>query len=96
MLRPYQMRHAALKKDLLRSRIKALGQQAGVAVTPHQLRHTFATQLLNAGCRITSIQHLLGHRDLSSTLVYARVHDHTLAADYFEAMWRVEGSQPNE
>jgi site-specific recombinase XerD len=84
-------RHAPLKKDLLRSRIKALGAQVGVAVTPHQLRHTFATQLLNAGCRITSIQHLLGHRDLSSTLVYARVHDHTLALDYFEAMRRVEG-----
>jgi hypothetical protein len=64
----------------------------GVKVTPHQLRHTCATQLLNAGCRVTSIQTLLGHRRLDSTLVYARVHDHTLAADFYAAMARIEQS----
>jgi hypothetical protein len=47
---------------------------------------------VNAGCRITSIQKLLGHRELSSTLVYARVHDQTVAADYYAAMTRIEKS----
>jgi site-specific recombinase XerD len=36
---------------------------------------------LNAGGRVTTIQSLLGHRRLNSTMVYARVHDHTVAAD---------------
>jgi hypothetical protein len=46
--------------------------------------------LLNAGCRITSIQRFLGHKDLASTMVYARAHDQTVADDYFAAMQRVE------
>jgi hypothetical protein len=61
-----------------------------VKVYPHRLRHTCATQLLNAGCRITSIQRFLGHKELSSTMVYARAHDQTVAEDYFAAMERVE------
>lgn len=48
--------------------------------------------MLNAGCRVTSIQKLLGHRRLDSTLVYARVHDQTVAADYYAAMTHIEKS----
>lgn len=77
-------------KDLIRSRIQAAGQRAGVKVYPHRLRHTCATQLLNAGCRITTIQKLLGHQRLNSTMTYARVHDQTVADDYYAAMARVE------
>jgi hypothetical protein len=51
-----------------------------------------ATQLLNAGCKITSIQQQLGHRKLDSTLIYARVHDETVASDYYAAMQRIEKS----
>jgi integrase/recombinase XerD len=83
-------RNAPLKKDLIRDQLKYAGERAGVKVYPHRLRHTCATQLLNAGCRITSIQRFLGHRELSSTMVYARAHDQTVAKDYFEAMSRVE------
>jgi hypothetical protein len=79
-----------VQKDLIRCRLKALGERVGVKVTPHQLRHTCATQLLNAGCKVTSIQKLLGHRSLDMTLVYARVHDHTVATDFYAAMGRVE------
>jgi site-specific recombinase XerD len=85
-------RNQPLCKDLVRERIKAAGRRVGVKVTPHQLRHTCATQLLNAGCRVTSIQKLLGHRKLDSTLIYARVHDHMLAADFYAAMARIEQS----
>jgi hypothetical protein len=46
--------------------------------------------LLNAGCRITSIQQFLGHTRLNSTMVYARVHDRTVAQDYYAAMTEVE------
>jgi integrase/recombinase XerD len=81
-----------VEKDLIRTRIKGAGARVGVKVTPHQLRHTFATQLLNAGCKVTTIQKLLGHRRLDATLVYARVHDHTVSADYYAAMTRIEAS----
>jgi hypothetical protein len=83
-------RHRALHKDLIRARLKAAGERIGVHVTPHRLRHTTATQLLNAGCRVTSIQKLLGHRRLNSTMVYARVHDRTVAGDYYAAMDQIE------
>lgn len=83
-------RHKPVSKDFLRGRIKAAGVRTGVKVTPHQLRHTYATQLVNAGCKITTIQALLGHRHLNTTLTYARVHDRTVAEDYFAAMAVVE------
>lgn len=85
-------RHRPVCKDLIRARIRAAGERTGVKVTPHRLRHTCATQLLNAGCRVTSIQKLLGHRRIDSTLIYARVHDQTVAADYYAAMTRIEKS----
>lgn len=86
----FLFRHRPLCKDFIRDRIKAAGERAGVKVTPHQLRHTFATQLLNAGCRLTTIQTLLGHRHPNSTLTYARIHDHTVAEDYQTAMAAIE------
>ncbi len=83
-------RHRPLNKDFIRERLKAAGERTGVKVTPHRLRHTFATQLLNAGCRVTTIQALLGHRHLNTTLTYARIHDQTVADDYFTAMTLIE------
>ncbi len=83
-------RNAPLKKDLVRDQIKHAGERVGVKVFPHRLRHTCATQLLNAGCRVTSIQRFLGHKKLSSTMIYAHAHDQTVAEDYFAAMERVE------
>ena len=77
-------------KNLIHNRIKAAGKRVGVKVSPHPLRHTFATQLLNAGCRVTTIQKLMGHRRLNSTMIYARVHDRTVAEDYYTAMAKVE------
>ena len=46
--------------------------------------------VLNAGCRITSIQAFLGHKKLNTTMIYARAYDQTVAEDYFTAMRRVE------
>ena len=52
-----------LSKDFIRSRLKTIGNARGVKVYPHRLRHTCATQLLNAGCRITSIQAFSGAQE---------------------------------
>jgi len=86
----FLVRNAQLTKSYIRSRLKTIGQLVGVKVYPHRLRHTTATQLLNAGCRITSIQAFLGHKKLNTTLIYARAYDQTVAEDYFAAMSRVE------
>ena len=83
-------RNEPLSKDLIRNRLQAAGKRVGVKVYPHRLRHTCATQLLNAGCRVTSIQKFLGHKRPNSTMIYARVHDQTVADDYYSAMERVE------
>lgn len=83
-------RNQPVSNDLVRERIKAAGKKVGVKVYPHRLRHTAATQLLNAGCRITSIQKFLGHKELSTTMIYARVHDQTVEDDYYRAMSSVE------
>lgn len=72
----FLFRNAPLRKDILRDQIKHAGERVGVKVYPHRLRHTCATQLLNAGCRVTSIQRFLGHKKLSSTMIYAKAHDH--------------------
>jgi site-specific recombinase XerD len=83
-------RNQPVHKDLIYRRIRAGGGRVGVEVSPHRLRHTCATQLLNAGCRVTSIQKLLGHQRLNSTMIYARVHDRTVAKDYYAAMADIE------
>lgn len=78
----------------LRQCIHQLGQAAGVpTVTPHRLRHTLATRLINQGVPITTLQKLLGHRFLSTTQLYARVYDATVERDYRQAMERLEQSK---
>lgn len=80
-----------LRYEWLALKMTALGLAAGVAdVTPHRLRHSLATRLLNAGMDITRIQKLLGHTQLRTTQVYAQVLDATLEADYRRAMTRIE------
>ena len=71
--------------------IVALGLAAGqIKVSPHRLRHTLATRLLNVGMGITRIQKLLGHDQLNTTMLYARVLDKTLQADFQQAMAKIE------
>lgn len=59
-------------------------------VTPHQLRHTLATQAINRGMSLEAIAALLGHHDLTMTLTYARIADHTVADEYFTVSQQVE------
>jgi len=62
----------------------------------HCLRHTFATELLNAGMHIECLQQLLGHSSLEMTLRYARLSDKTREQEYFKAMAIIEGEPINE
>jgi integrase/recombinase XerD len=56
----------------------------------HQLRHTFASELLNAGMRLEVLQQLLGHSTIEITRHYARLTDRTREKEYFRAMKRIE------
>jgi site-specific recombinase XerD len=80
-----------LKYRWVQFRLRQLGEEAGVAhVSPHRLRHTFATRLINLGVPVTTIQHLLGHTNLNTTQRYAQVADPTIEREYRQAMQTLE------
>ena len=84
----------AILSSLIRGRLNRYGKQASVKVSPHRLRHTLATRLLNEGMPITSIQRLLGHEKLDTTLIYARVHNETVRRDFERAQARLTPAAP--
>jgi integrase/recombinase XerC len=76
----FNRRHSGLTAPAMRSRLRKAAQNAGVRarVTPHMLRHTAATQLIEAGVDIRFIQRLLGHSSLTTTEIYTHVSDRAL------------------
>jgi integrase/recombinase XerD len=64
--------------------------------TLHCLRHTFATDLLNAGMRLECLQQLLGHSKIEVTRIYARLTDATREEEYFKAMAKIERGETDE
>ena len=76
--------YGKLSKEAVEKIIRTIGQNAGISehIYPHKLRHTFATNALNAGMQITTIQSLLGHADLATTQIYAKIRKETIINDY--------------
>ena len=84
-------RGSSVKASLISARLRRLGKRADVEpVSPHRLRHTLATLLVNQGMPITSLQKFLGHQDINTTLIYARVFDETVRKQFAAAMAQIE------
>jgi len=87
----FVFRHARLNDTYLGDRLKTYAKRSGIPhITPHRLRHSCATLLLNSGAPVLSVQQILGHKQIDTTLGYAHLYDGTVAADYYSAMHRVE------
>jgi integrase len=76
-------RHRSLSTTYCRRRLRTYGRRCGVVVIPHQLRHSCATLLLNAGAPILAVKTILGHKQIDTTMGYARLYDGTVATDYY-------------
>lgn len=81
----------ALSTTAIHYRLKHYRERAGVTLSAHQLRHTFASDLVAADVPVTSIQKLLGHRWLETTQTYVAANDQRVQADYFSAVQDWEG-----
>jgi integrase/recombinase XerD len=82
----------------IRVKFKECLEKAGLAgkgYTIHCLRHTFASEMLNAGLRLEVLQQLLGHSSIEVTRQYARLTDVTREEEYFRAMEIIERGEIN-
>lgn len=70
----------------IQRRMEYYARQARLKVSCHHLRHTMATQLLNADADLCTIQDLLGHSNVKTTQRYCRVSNLKVQRDYFKAM----------
>lgn len=73
----------------IQKRIEYYARKAGIKISAHRLRHTMATQMLNAGAELESIQDLLGHEQIKTTQRYCKVSNRKVQKDYYETMDRI-------
>jgi len=86
-------------KQRVQDAVTSAAHAAGIGrVTPHQLRHTLATQAINRGMSLEAIAALLGHKSMRMTMVYAKIANRTVADEYFKVSEKVEAlyDQPKE
>jgi len=68
-----------VQRMVKRLAVKALGPVRGRQVTPHTLRHTYATELVDEGFTLREVQTLLGHSSVATTQIYTHVRPHRIA-----------------
>ena len=75
----------------IQARIEKYARETGLTVSCHRLRHTMATQLLNADAMLVTIQELMGHNCIYSTQRYAKVANAKVRRDYFKTIKIIMG-----
>jgi integrase/recombinase XerD len=80
-------RGGSLTRQGLYKIVRRHAESAGLAdrMSPHTLRHTFATHLLTGGCDLRSVQEMLGHADVATTQLYTHLSSQRLKDVYFKA-----------
>lgn len=81
----FEKGNAPMNAAQLRYKLSKLFKDSGLKVTPHQLRHSFATHLLNRGARISDVSELLGHETMATTQVYTKLGSVKKMQEYMKA-----------
>jgi integrase/recombinase XerD len=86
------LRGGGLSRQGLYKIVQGHARSAGLEqrMSPHTLRHTFATHLLAGGCDLRSLQEMLGHADIGTTQVYTHLSAERLRDVYFDAHPRAQ------
>ncbi len=74
-----------LSQNCLRYKLTKIFERVGVKATPHQLRHSFASDLINKGARIVDVSELLGHKEVTTTQIYTKLSMNKKMFSYIDA-----------
>ena len=80
----------------IQKRMEYYAKKAGVKASCHRMRHTMATQMLNADADIVTIQELLGHSKITTTERYSKVSNVKVRRDYYHAMRIIANGRAKE
>jgi len=91
------LRGGGLSRQGLYKIVRRHARTAGLEqrMSPHTLRHTFATHLLSGGCDLRSLQEMLGHADIGTTQIYTHLSTERLRDVYFESHPRAQIARPS-
>ncbi|MGB5966607.1 MAG: tyrosine-type recombinase/integrase [Sulfurimonadaceae bacterium] len=81
----FEAKGARLSENSLRYLVTKCFKRVGLKVTPHQLRHSYATALLNNNARIADVSELLGHASMSTTQIYTKLGSSVKMQNYLKA-----------